>query len=69
MPINAAEMDEDELLAARFHCAYEAFALKHGYDTRKESAVPWEDVPAINKAVMISTAREILSMGYVPPKR
>lgn len=69
MAIDADTMDEAELLAARFHCAYEALALKHKYITRPASAVPWEDVPPNNRALMIDVAREILSMGYIAPQR
>lgn len=32
---------------------------EHGYETRRESAVPWEDVPERNKALMIAVAAEI----------
>jgi hypothetical protein len=67
--IDAGDMDDAELLAARFHLAYEALALKHKYTTRPASAVPWEDVPTENKALMIDTARTILGMGYLPPPR
>lgn len=44
-----------EAVAARFHQAYEAQANRFGYLTRTESAVPWEDVPEANKALMRAT--------------
>ena len=46
------ETDWTDALARRFHEAYERLAPEHGYETRKESAVPWEDVPEQNKALM-----------------
>lgn len=32
-------------LARLFHETYERLAPEFGYKTRKESAVPWKDVP------------------------
>lgn len=49
-----------EDLARLFHETYERLAPDHGYKTRKASAVPWEDVPAANKALMIAVAGEVL---------
>lgn len=54
-------MTRAERLARAFHEAYERLAPVYGYETREESAVPWEDVPAANKALMIEVAREILA--------
>ena len=49
-----------EQLAKRFHEAYERLAPQFGYETRKESAVPWQDVPENNKRLMIAVCAEIL---------
>ena len=49
-----------EMLARLFHEAYEALAPEHGYKTRAASAVPWEQVPADNKALMVATAAQVL---------
>ena len=38
-----------EALARLFHETYERLAPDHGYETRKDSAVPWENVPDKNK--------------------
>ena len=43
-----------ESLARLFHETYERLAPEHGYETRKASAVPWEQVPQKNKALMIA---------------
>ena len=48
-------------VARWFHEAYELLAPTHGYKTRKASAVPWEDVPAANKALMFDTVAVVLS--------
>lgn len=45
-----------ENLARLFHETYESLAPFHGYKTRKDSAVSWDEVPAANKALMIATA-------------
>ena len=50
-----------EALARRFHETYERLAPSHGYETRKASAVPWDDVPARNKSLMIAVCAELLS--------
>jgi hypothetical protein len=49
-------------LAKMFHEAYERLAPEFNYQTRKASAVPWDDVPEHNKALMIATARAVLDL-------
>lgn len=49
-----------EYWAKRFHETYERLAPDFGYETRKESAKPWEDVPEQNKRLMIAVAGEVL---------
>jgi len=49
-----------EELARFFHDTYERLAPEHGYKTRDESAVPWENVPPANKNLMIATCAEVL---------
>jgi hypothetical protein len=56
----ADEMVEAEELAKFFHETYERLASEHGYETRKESAVPWEEVPENNKNLMIAVCQEAL---------
>ena len=54
-------MTEEQLtaedLARAFHETYERLAPEFGYETRRESAVPWEDVPENNKNLMIACWR------------
>lgn len=50
---------DPETLARKFHEAYERLAPDFGYETRRDSAVPWEDVPEQNKALMIATVGEV----------
>lgn len=47
-------------LAQLFHETYEALAPSFGYETRKESARPWAEVPAQNKALMTAVASVII---------
>jgi hypothetical protein len=49
-----------ESLAQKFHETYERLAPQFSYQTRKASAVPWENVPENNKKLMIAVAKEIL---------
>lgn len=49
-----------EALARAFHEAYERLAPAYGYKTRPESAVPWEQVPESNRALMVATVEAVL---------
>lgn len=53
-------MDLPEYVAKKFHEAYEELAPDHGYETRKDSAVAWEDVPDRNKSLMIATVKKLM---------
>jgi hypothetical protein len=53
-------MNNAELLAKRFHELYEAEAAYQGYETRRESAVPWVQVPELNRRIMIAVCATIL---------
>lgn len=50
-----------EDLAKRFHYTYEAYAPEFGYETRKETAKPWEEIPENNRNLMIKVCEGILS--------
>jgi hypothetical protein len=50
-----------EGLARRFHETYERLAPQFGYETRRASAVPWDEVPEQNRALMVAVAAEILA--------
>ncbi len=52
-----------ERLAAFFHATYERLAPEFGYTPRAETSVPWEDVPADNKALMTAVAAEVIANG------
>lgn len=52
-------------LAKRFHETYEELALALGYETRKESAVPWESVPDENRRLMVATLRHLIREGSI----
>ena len=57
---------DPEELAKRFHETYERLAPSFGYETRKESAKPWADVPENNKRLMIAVCGEIISWSAIP---
>jgi hypothetical protein len=48
-----------EMLAQRFHETYERLAPQFGYETRRESAKPWSEVPENNKQLMVAVCGEI----------
>ena len=54
-----------ERIARAFHEAYERLAPEHGYETRPDSAVGWEDVPTNNRALMVAVAAELLERGVI----
>lgn len=49
-----------EELARLFHETYESLAPEFKYKTRKRSSVPWDELPADNKALMVATAGRVL---------
>lgn len=53
--------DTVERLAQALHEAYERLAPQFGYTTRRVSAVPWEDVPAENRSLMIAVVGEVVA--------
>ena len=55
-------------IAAAFHEAYERLAPEHGYETREESAVPWEQVPEQNRALMEAVVADLLKQGIILPR-
>jgi hypothetical protein len=59
-----AYLASDEV-ARRFHEAYERLAPFHGYETRPESTVPWEQVPHANRGLMRAVVRALMDDGYI----
>jgi hypothetical protein len=49
-----------EDLARLFHETYERLAPQYGYETRKESAKPWEEVPDQNRRLMVAVCEELI---------
>lgn len=58
-------MKKAEVIARAFHESYERLAPAYGYETRKESAVPWEDVPETNRNLMTSVVHDLLSKEVI----
>jgi hypothetical protein len=58
-------MGPAERVAQEFHATYERLAPEHGYRTRKQSAVPWADVPEGNRALMMATVQELMARGVI----
>lgn len=56
---------DPEAVARKFHEAYEELAPSHGYETREASRVPWEDVPANNKGLMVAVVARLLETGVI----
>lgn len=55
-----------EALAKRFHETYERLAPDFGYETRLDSAVPWDDVPEQNRNLMVAVAATLLGEADEP---
>ena len=57
-------------LAQKFHETYERLAPNFGYETRRESAKLWSDVPQQNKDLMVAVCEEIKLWlaGAEPPE-
>jgi hypothetical protein len=58
-------MTTEEMVAREFHKAYETLAPHFGYKTRQDSAVPWEEVPEVNRNLMMAVITELLSKGVI----
>lgn len=58
--IDERELVTPEDLARYFHSEYERLAPTFAYETRKASAVPWEEVPEANRALMEAVATSVL---------
>lgn len=58
-------MRNPENVARAFHEAYERLAPDHGYETRKESAVPWDEVPEHNRALMVAVVADLFERGVI----
>lgn len=57
----SAELDrKSERLAKRFHHHYETLAPNFDYQTRKEPAVEWENIPENDRRLMLAVCREVL---------
>lgn len=56
-------------LARQFHEAYERLAPEFGYETRKESAKPWTEVPEQNKQLMRAVMVDVMAplLGWPEP--
>lgn len=65
MTDNLATVDTAEEIARAFHEAYERLAPDCEYETRMESRVDWDDVPANNRRLMIKVAAELLERGVI----
>lgn len=54
-----------EALAAAFHRLYEGIAPCFGYETRQETAVPFDQIPANNRALMITVCKILIDNDVV----
>jgi hypothetical protein len=54
-------------IARAFHETYEQLAAGMGYETRIESRVPWDQVPAKNRMLMTRTVMTLLEVGTISP--
>lgn len=58
----APAFGRDAVQVARFfHDTYEELAPSFGYDTRPETKVAWDDLPAENRKLMIATTIVVLA--------
>lgn len=58
-------MTANEFIAKRFHEVYERLAPDYGYETRKASAKPWDEVPQNNRRLMVATVAELRKEGTI----
>ena len=63
----ADEVNDAAQIAERFHHAYEHLAPSFGYETRKQSSVPWEQVPEPNRSLMVAVVQDLLDRDVIRP--
>lgn len=54
-----------EAVAKLFHEIYERLAPQFGYETRKASAKPWDQVPENNRKLMVAVCAELIKFGVI----
>lgn len=59
-PERMQRRERAEQIAKEFHEVYEELAPQYGYKTREASAVPWDQVPAANRQLMVATCDRLL---------
>ncbi len=59
------KVERDEVIARAFHETYELLAPSFNYQTRSESAVPWDEVPQANRRLMRATVMTLLHDGTI----
>lgn len=65
-PMRRNPMPDAESVAKLFHEAYERLAPAFGYETRRETRLPWEEVPERNRHLMIASTAEVLAFLFPP---
>lgn len=63
-PAHTAYAPDAEAIARLFHEAYERLAPAFGYATREATRRPWEQVPEINKRLMVAATSEVLALLF-----
>ena len=59
--IEALEGATPEQVARLFHDAYEELARDYNWETRPETAVPWDFLPESNRGLMMAVAERVLA--------
>jgi hypothetical protein len=61
----AEALADIDRIARAFHDAYEHLAPAYDYETRDESAVPWEQVPTRNVSLMQAVVASLLAQDVI----
>jgi hypothetical protein len=64
--VEACVSATNEQIAQAFHEEYERLAPGFGYETRRDSAVPWDKVPPANRNLMIATVAQVMARMQEP---
>ena len=59
---DAVRAIDAETFAKFFHKQYEELAPHHGYETKPESKVPFDELPLENRSLMVHVCAEVLQM-------
>ncbi len=61
-------MSEEEQLAKFFHTLFDALAPVYEYPTREDPRLPWDELPANYRRLMVEVCKRVILCWFVKPE-